>query len=168
MLYRFKHTIPVYVIVGCWRISWYIIFAFRTLNIIKYLLLSHISLQSVRFCMSKSVLVICPQGKYSYLPSNTRICLRIQLPVYAKWSQRLHVKIHGKMVHTNCIKSYFNQIRTFQNIGILNRNFHSNFNVLGRFYKHFLTSLYRWTLFGIFLVPDSKQKYLQVEERQLS
>jgi hypothetical protein len=34
---------------------------------------------------------------------------------------------------------------------VLNRNFHSNVNVLGRFYKQFLTSLYRSTLFGIFL-----------------
>jgi hypothetical protein len=48
---------------------------------------------------------------------------------------------------------------------VLNRNFHSNVNVLGRFYKQFLTSLYRSTLFGIFLKPDSKQKYLQVEHR---
>jgi hypothetical protein len=30
------------------------------------------------------------------------------------------------------------------------------------------TSLYRSALFGIFLKPDSKQKYLQVEQRQLS
>ena len=35
---------------------------------------------------------------------------------------------------------------------VLNRNFHSKDNVLGRFYKHFLTSLtfYRSTLFDIF------------------
>ena len=33
----------------------------------------------------------------------------------------------------------------------LNRNFHSNVNVLGRFNKHFLASLYRSTLFDIFL-----------------
>ena len=46
---------------------------------------------------------------------------------------------------------------------MLNRNFHSNVNILGRFYKQFLTSLYRSTLFGIFFKPDSKQKYLQVE-----
>jgi hypothetical protein len=44
---------------------------------------------------------------------------------------------------------------------VFNRNFHSNVNVLCRFYKHFLTSLYRSTLFDIFLKPDSKQKYLQ-------
>jgi hypothetical protein len=37
---------------------------------------------------------------------------------------------------------------------VLNRNFHSNVNVLGRFYKQFLMSLYRSTLFGIFLKPD--------------
>jgi hypothetical protein len=68
----------VYVIVGCWRISWYVIFAFRALNIIKYLLLLHILLQSVHFCMStESVLIIFPP----YLPWNIRICLRIQLPV---------------------------------------------------------------------------------------
>jgi hypothetical protein len=47
---------------------------------------------------------------------------------------------------------------------MLNRNFHSNVNVLGRFYKQFLTSVYRSTLFGIFFKPDSKQKYLQVEQ----
>jgi hypothetical protein len=39
-------------------------------------------------------------------------------------------------------------------------------NVLGKFYKQFLTSLYISTLFGIFLKPDSKQKYVQVEQRQ--
>jgi hypothetical protein len=27
---------------------------------------------------------------------------------------------------------------------------------------------YNWTWFDIFLKPDSKQKYLQVEQRQLS
>jgi hypothetical protein len=35
-------------------------------------------------------------------------------------------------------------------------------------YKQFLTSLYRSTLFGIFLKPDSKKKYLQVEQSQHS
>jgi hypothetical protein len=35
--------------------------------------------------------------------------------------------------------------------------FHWNVNVLGRFYKHFLTSLYRSTLFDIFLKPDSNE-----------
>jgi hypothetical protein len=49
---------------------------------------------------------------------------------------------------------------------VLNRNFHSNVNVLGRFYKQFLTLLHRSTLFGIFLKPDWKKKYLQVEQRQ--
>ena len=34
---------------------------------------------------------------------------------------------------------------------------------LCRFYKQFLTAL-----FGIFFKPDSQQKYLQVEQRQLS
>jgi hypothetical protein len=34
-------------------------------------------------------------------------------------------------------------------------------------YKQFLTSLYRSTLFGIFLKPDSKKKYLQVEQSTL-
>ena len=33
---------------------------------------------------------------------------------------------------------------------VLNRNFHSNVNVLGRFYKQFLTSLYRSTLLRIY------------------
>jgi hypothetical protein len=46
---------------------------------------------------------------------------------------------------------------------VLNRNFHSNVNVLGRFYEQFLTSLYRSTLFGIFLKPDSKQKICKLE-----
>jgi hypothetical protein len=46
---------------------------------------------------------------------------------------------------------------------VSNRNFHSNVNVLGRFCKQFLTSLYRSTLFGIFLKPDSKQKYLKYD-----
>ena len=56
---------------------------------------------------------------YPYLPSNIRICPRIQLPVSAQWSQRLYVKVQGKMIHKYiCIKSYFNQINTFQHIGI--------------------------------------------------
>jgi len=45
---------------------------------------------------------------------------------------------------------------------VLNRNFYSNVIVLGRFYKHFLASL-----FDIFLKPDSNQNYLQVQQRQL-
>ena len=52
--------------------------------------------------------------KYLYLPSYIRICPCIQLPVSAQWSQRLYVKVQGKI----CIKSYFNQINTFQHIGI--------------------------------------------------
>ena len=48
---------------------------------------------------------------------------------------------------------------------VLNKNFHSNVNVLGRCYKQFLTSLFRATLFDIFLKPESKQKCLQVEQR---
>jgi hypothetical protein len=47
---------------------------------------------------------------------------------------------------------------------VLNSNLHSNVNILGRFYKHFLTSLYRSTLFDIFLKPDSKQQYFQIEQ----
>jgi hypothetical protein len=35
-------------------------------------------------------------------------------------------------------------------------------------FTKFLTSLYRSTLFGIFFKPDSKQNYLQVEQRHLS
>ena len=49
-------------------------------------------------------------AKYLYLPSNIRICPRIQLPVSAQRSERLYVEVQGK--------SYFNQINTFQNIGI--------------------------------------------------
>ena len=134
------------------------------------------------------MLVICPQCEYLYLPSNIRICP--QLSVFApefnfrymcsgfkdyisKYKERWCIK--------TCIKSYFNQINTFQNIEItwnetirsnvyvaLKKNFHSNVNVLGRFYKYFLTSLYRLTLFDIFFKPVSKQKYLQVEQRQRS
>ena len=44
----------------------------------------------------------------------------------------------------------------------------TNVNVLGIFYKYFLTSQYRSILFGIFLKPDSKQKYLQVKQRKIS
>ena len=51
---------------------------------------------------------------------------------------------------------------------VLNRNFNSNVNVLGRFYKHFPMPLYRSTLFDMFLKPVSKQNYLQIEQRQLS
>jgi hypothetical protein len=56
---------------------------------------------------------------------------------------------------------------------VLNRNFHSNVNVLGRFYKQFLTSLYRSTLFGIFLKPKiftswTKATLLRIYFRNLS
>jgi hypothetical protein len=33
------------------------------------------------------------------LPSYIRVCPRIQLPVSAQWSQRLYVKVQGKMMH---------------------------------------------------------------------
>jgi len=66
--------------------------------------LSHILLQYVRFCMSninqKSVLVICPQGQYRHFPQN-------QLPVSAQWSQRLYVKVQGKMVQKYMQKIVF-------------------------------------------------------------
>jgi hypothetical protein len=40
------------------------------------------------------------------LRKDIRICPRIQLPVSAQWSQRLYVKVQGKMVHKDrCIKS---------------------------------------------------------------
>ena len=47
---------------------------------------------------------ICPQIfvfalKYPYLSSYIRISPRIQLPVSAQWSQRLYVKVQGKMMH---------------------------------------------------------------------
>ena len=35
------------------------------------------------------------------------ICPRIQLPVSAQWSQRLYVKVQGKMVHKNMHKIVF-------------------------------------------------------------
>jgi hypothetical protein len=53
----------------------------------------------------------------------------------------------------------FNGIISSNIYVVLNRKFHSNVNVLGRFCKHILTSLYRLTLLDIFLKPDSKQKY---------
>jgi len=54
------------------------------------------------------------------LRANIRICPRIQLPVSAQWSQRLYVLlVQRKMMHKDiCIKSYFNQINTFQHIEI--------------------------------------------------
>ena len=72
------------------------------------------------------MLVICPQDQYRYLSSNIHIGPRIQIPVSAQWCQTLYryVKVQGKMVYIKiCIKSYFNQINTFQDIGInLKRN----------------------------------------------
>jgi hypothetical protein len=91
--------------------------------------------------IARSQCWLCPSGKisvfalkYPYLPSYIRIFPRIQLPVYGQWSQRLYVKVQGKMVQryvylyeyvedTNTgfnstgLKSYFNQIHTFQNVG---------------------------------------------------
>jgi hypothetical protein len=45
--------------------------------------------------------------KYPYLPSCIRICPLIQLPVSAQWSQRLYVKVQGKMVHKDMHKIVF-------------------------------------------------------------
>ena len=42
-----------------------------------------------------------------YLPSNIRICPRIQLPVSAQWSQRLYVKVQVKMMHKDMHKIVF-------------------------------------------------------------
>jgi hypothetical protein len=36
-----------------------------------------------------------------------RICPRIQLPVSAQWSQRLYVKVQGKMMHKDMHKIVF-------------------------------------------------------------
>jgi hypothetical protein len=46
-------------------------------------------------------------GQISYLPSYIRICPRIQLPVSAQWSQRLYVKVQGKMMHKDMHKIVF-------------------------------------------------------------
>ena len=104
--------------------------------------------------------------KYPYLIpySTSGLCAVVSKIIY------FAVKVQG----TICIRSYFNKINTYWNKFNLkrnnqlkcirrveqDRNFHSNVNVLGRFYKQSLTSLYRSTLFGIFFKPDSKQKYL--------
>jgi hypothetical protein len=45
--------------------------------------------------------------KYSYLPSYIRICPLIQLPVSAQWSQKLYVKVQGKMMHKDMHKIVF-------------------------------------------------------------
>jgi hypothetical protein len=59
----------------------------------------------------KSVLGICTESvfalKYSYLPSNIRICHRIQFLVSAQWSQRFYDKIQGQMVHKDIHKIIF-------------------------------------------------------------
>jgi hypothetical protein len=96
------------------------------------------------------------------LPSNIRIGPQISVfaPEFNFWYLRSGLKKNMSKVQGKMVKLYFNQINTFQNIGIkfkitwngiissnvyivLNKNFHSNVNVLGRFYKHFLTSLYK-------------------------
>jgi len=46
-------------------------------------------------------------SKYPYLPSYIRICPRIQLSVSAQWSQRLYVKVQGKMMHKDMHKIVF-------------------------------------------------------------
>ena len=96
--------------------------------------------------------------------------------------------MHTKLTHFKILEySFLSGIISSNVCVVLNRNFHSNVNVLGRvsilsvpdegysrnvsgvlnlistfYHKHFLTSLYRSTLFDIFLNPDSKRKYLQV------
>ena len=46
---------------------------------------------------------------------------------------------------------------------VLNRNSHSNVNVLGIFYQHILTSLYR-RLMSFWNQTRNKQKYVQVKQ----
>jgi hypothetical protein len=41
------------------------------------------------------------------LPSTIRICPRFQLPVSAQWSQRLEVKVQGKMMQNDMQKIVF-------------------------------------------------------------
>ena len=100
----------------------------------------------------------------------------------------VHKDMHTKLTHFKILEySFLSGIISSNVCVVLNRNFHSNVNVLGRvsilsvpdegysrnvsgvlnlistfYHKHFLTSLYRSTLFDIFLNPDSKRKYLQV------
>ena len=45
--------------------------------------------------------------KYPYLPSYIRIYPLIQLPVSAQWSQKLYVKVQGKMMHKDMHKIVF-------------------------------------------------------------
>ena len=63
---------------------------------------------NIRIFPQRSVFAL----KYPYLHP-------MQLPVSAQWSQRLNVKVQGKDARIKiCMQSYFNQINTFQNIGI--------------------------------------------------
>ena len=64
------------------------------------LLLSHVLLQYVCFCMSnkrqKSVLVICPQGKYPYLPSYVHIFPPNSTSgICAQWHRKELLKVHA-------------------------------------------------------------------------
>ena len=56
-----------------------------------------------------SVLVICPQGNTGQIQifAPTDICPCIQLPVSAQLSQRLYVKVQGKMMHKDMHKIVF-------------------------------------------------------------
>jgi len=58
----------------------------------------------------KSVLVICPQGQYRYMPSNIHIGPRIQLPISAQRCQIVYAKGKGKMVYKNMHKIAFQSI----------------------------------------------------------
>ena len=70
--------------------------------------LSHILLQYVRFCMFnnslKSVLVICPQSKYPYLPPNSTsgICA-----VVSKYMESYIVVVFQSNQH---ISTYWNKV----------------------------------------------------------
>ena len=82
-------------------------------KLINNIELSHILLQYVRFCMSnnswKTVLVICPLGKYPYLPSNIHICPHISVfaPEFNFRYLRSGLKVQGKMMHGNMYKIVF-------------------------------------------------------------
>jgi hypothetical protein len=67
------------------------------------------------------MLFICPQGKYPYLPSNIRLGPQTSV-FHPEFNFRyLRSDLIENMSKYNegwCIQSYFNQINTFQNIGI--------------------------------------------------
>ena len=105
-----------------------------------------------------------------------KICILYNIQILYRFFSNIQILYRFFSISSNKTSRYRKICILYIYIYIVHR-FYTDFSLfrqikrqdtVGRYCKQFLTSLYRSTLFGIFLKPDSKQTYLQVEQRQLS